>query len=160
MTEQNNGPAPLTAKVAQMVADLKQEITVECVNSEMDRIVAGRIMKTLTALATQLADRDAELARVTAERDASQAGWDDQKARHKECFSVSVQNLYRALEAELQVTAREARIAALTEALRRSTEGWSNALELGLIPDRHRNTAFILRDAGFAAITTDKEPKT
>jgi hypothetical protein len=40
----------------------------------------------------------------------------------------------------------------LVEALRRSTEGWQNAVELGLIPERHRNTAQILADAGRKAL--------
>ena len=48
------------------------------------------------------------------------------------------------------------RVKVLGTVLQRSTEGWANALELGLIPERHRNTAFILRDAGFAALTPPK----
>ena len=40
----------------------------------------------------------------------------------------------------------------MLEALRRSAEGWANALELGIIPQRHRNTAEILSDACHAAI--------
>jgi hypothetical protein len=40
----------------------------------------------------------------------------------------------------------------LVEALRRSTEGWQNAVELGLIPERHRNTAQILADEGRNAL--------
>ena len=46
--------------------------------------------------------------------------------------------------------------AGLLAALERSTEGWANALELGLIPERHRNTAEILAEEGRAAITAAK----
>ena len=42
----------------------------------------------------------AENATLRAERDAAQAGWDDQKARHKGCFSSMWKNLLRALDAE------------------------------------------------------------
>lgn len=37
-------------------------------------------------------------------------------------------------------------------ALRRSAEGWANAIELGLIPSQHVMTATILRDAALTAI--------
>jgi hypothetical protein len=46
--------------------------------------------------------------------------------------------------------------AGLLAALERSTEGWANALELGLIPERHRNTAEILAEQGRAAIAAAK----
>lgn len=47
--------------------------------------------------------------------------------------------------------------------MREMHEGWSNALELGLIPERHRVSAQILRDdaaaalAAWEAITASKE---
>jgi hypothetical protein len=43
-------------------------------------------------------------------------------------------------------------VARLVEAVKRSFEGWANAIELGLIPERHRNTAMILRDDALAAL--------
>lgn len=43
-------------------------------------------------------------------------------------------------------------IAGLREVLERSAEGWSNALELGLIPERHRVAAKILRDEAREAL--------
>ena len=46
--------------------------------------------------------------------------------------------------------------AGLLAALERSTEGWANALELGLIPERHRNTAEILAEDGRAALAAAK----
>jgi hypothetical protein len=47
--------------------------------------------------------------------------------------------------------------AALVEAAKRSLEGWENAVELGLIPERHRNTATILADELRAALTIRKD---
>jgi hypothetical protein len=42
--------------------------------------------------------------------------------------------------------------AALVEALRRSAEGWANAIELKLIPPQHVLSATILRDEARAAL--------
>jgi len=53
------------------------------------------------ALEQELHDR----ARLTAERDALVAGWDDQKQRHHECWVESVKTLYRALDAEAELAA-------------------------------------------------------
>lgn len=41
----------------------------------------------------------------------------------------------------------------LFEALTRSAEGWANAVELGLIPPQHRDTARILRDEAWTALS-------
>lgn len=41
----------------------------------------------------------------------------------------------------------------LVKALRRNLEGWENAIELGLIPERHRNTAQILAAEARAALS-------
>jgi len=46
---------------------------------------------------------------------------------------------------------------ALVAALTKSAEGWDNAIELGLIPERHRNTAAILRDEARAALRLARE---
>ncbi|MGX1693178.1 hypothetical protein [Brevundimonas naejangsanensis] len=62
-----------------------------------------------------------------------------------------------------QVEANARLIAAapdLFEALKKSAEGWANALEFGLIPPQHRDTATILRDEARAALskaTTQQE---
>ena len=48
-------------------------------------------------------DHEAIVARLTAERDAALAGWDDQKQRHHECWVESVKTLYRALDAEAEL---------------------------------------------------------
>ena len=45
----------------------------------------------------------------------------------------------------------------LREALGRSREGWENAIEFGLIPERHRNTAQILADEARAALAGKAE---
>ena len=47
----------------------------------------------------------------------------------------------------------EAGIAELVEAAKRSLQGWENAVELGLIPQRHTNNATILADELRAALT-------
>lgn len=47
----------------------------------------------------------------------------------------------------------EADAARLREALRKSAEGWSNAIELGLIPSQHVATAEGLRDDARAALS-------
>lgn len=44
----------------------------------------------------------------------------------------------------------------LREALERSREGWENAIELGLIPERYRNTAQILAENARAALGDTK----
>ena len=46
----------------------------------------------------------------------------------------------------------------LLEALQKSAEGWNNALELGLIPERHRPTAVGLREEALAAIAKATQP--
>jgi len=70
--------------------------------------IAERVIADLTesrayalALEQELGDR----ARLTAERDAALAGWDDQKQRHHECWVESVKTLYRALDAEAELAA-------------------------------------------------------
>lgn len=40
----------------------------------------------------------------------------------------------------------------LLKALKKSAEGWSNAIELDIIPSRHLVSACVLRDEAFAAI--------
>ena len=92
--------APLTAEVAQMVTRLRGQDAIPNRNEVADM---------LTTLATQLAERDAELARVTLSRDDwmgdAKAAW----AKYKDAI---------------------ARIAALTEALRYhngfdNNDGWT-----------------------------------
>ena len=51
-----------------------------------------------------------------------------------------------------KVARLEAEVEMLREALIRQCEGWENALELRLIPDRHEPTARILADAARAAL--------
>ncbi len=48
----------------------------------------------------------------------------------------------------------------LREALRRSADGWANAIEFGLLPEQHRKTATILCDearAALAQLQSDQE---
>jgi hypothetical protein len=45
------------------------------------------------------------------------------------------------------------RVKGLEEALRRSAEGWANAIELGLLPKQHVLAASILRDEALAALS-------
>ena len=40
----------------------------------------------------------------------------------------------------------------LLKALKKSTEGWDNALRMGLIAEEHRTSASLIRDQGYAAI--------
>lgn len=51
-----------------------------------------------------------------------------------------------------EVTALIAERERLREALTRSGQGWANAIELGLIPPQHRNTAQILADEARTAL--------
>ena len=37
-------------------------------------------------------------------------------------------------------------------ALKKSAQGWVNVIELGLLPERHRETAIVLRDEAYAAL--------
>lgn len=46
---------------------------------------------------------------------------------------------------------------ALAGALDKSRDGWANALEFGLIPERHRNTAEILAQEAAEALLQYKE---
>jgi hypothetical protein len=52
----------------------------------------------------------------------------------------------QAAEAYQAQLAAEAKLAKLVAALKRSAEGWSNALELNIIASQHRTSAGILRD--------------
>lgn len=47
---------------------------------------------------------------------------------------------------------------ALREALRKSVEGWRNAIEFGIIPPQHRTAAQILADEGAAALSAIPTP--
>jgi hypothetical protein len=52
----------------------------------------------------------------------------------------------QAAEAYQAQLAAEAKLAKAVAALKRSAEGWSNALELNIIASQHRTSAGILRD--------------
>ena len=140
MTEQNNSPAPLTAEVAQMVADLTTKAAMinmgEGIAWGSDSGVMDAAADMLTALATQLAERDAELARVTADLCETEA----LEMQHGEV-----------------IERLSARIAALTEALRTihkraiSTRGDQAYREFPRFAEKVSRAALA---------TTDKEPKT
>jgi len=55
-------------------------------------------------------------------------------------------------EAADRIEQLEAKLAKAAVALKRSYEGWSNALELGIIAKQHRTSAGILRDDARATI--------
>ena len=128
------------------------------------RCVAAADM--LTALATQLAERDAELARVTAERDAAQ-----ERASRLQNEAITIQDVLNAAvdevagaqldDLETEITDATARIAVLTEALQRQ-----NTAAEGLLAAQARKApvGFYLSELGVevlnarAALTTDKEP--
>lgn len=59
---------------------------------------------------------------------------------------------------EDRATAAEARADRLAQALRKSREGWANALELDLLPPRHEETAADLRDEADAALQQEAKP--
>lgn len=63
-----------------------------------------------------------------------------------------------AASAQAAIDAEKARADRLAGALRRSREGWANALELRLLPPQHDHTATILRDEADAAL--QQEPTT
>jgi hypothetical protein len=50
------------------------------------------------------------------------------------------------------IESQEEEIRRLREALIKSAEGWSNALELNLIPERHKDTARSLADTARSAL--------
>lgn len=56
-----------------------------------------------------------------------------------------------------ELTSAKATIDRLVGALERSREGWLNAIEFGLIPPRHRNTAQILADEASEALSAAKD---
>ena len=70
--------------------------------------------------------------------------------RDDEAAIVALHNAYPDLRAHIE--AQAATIARQDEALRRSREGWENAVELGIIPKQHRITAMILADVARAAL--------
>ena len=57
---------------------------------------------------------------------------------------------YAALQARAE--AAEAKLAKASRTLSRMAEGWSNALELGIIAEQHRTSAGILRDEARATL--------
>jgi hypothetical protein len=131
--------APLTAEVAQMASEMRNRTEFSRAGIRPDsRCVAAADM--LTALATQLAERDAELARVT---------------REAEIHRASAVDNYEKWDAA------QARIATLTEALEETAQtlawqifGSCRGFSENLL---HPNEALALARA---ALTTDKEPKT
>ena len=62
-----------------------------------------RMAQTISDLSDALAERDATIARLTAELEAARAGWEDQKKRHHGCWLTYVKTLYRALDAEARL---------------------------------------------------------
>ena len=58
--------------------------------------------------------------------------------------------------ARIRISELEQDNAALRAALEKSREGWANAIELGLIPDRHVTAATILRDDASVALGETK----
>ena len=57
-----------------------------------------------------------------------------------------------------RAAAAEARADRLAKALRKSREGWTNALELGLLPPQHEETAADLRDEADEALQQETQP--
>ena len=159
--------APLTADVEQMVERLRGQDAIPNRNEVADM---------LSALATQLAERESELARVTTERDALRAAkWDVQ---HTDTMNDFVLLGIDRDEKETALTAANRRIAALTEALEGCVaaiehadmadgvcccgdmmEGHSDPMSCGHSPvdQGHYHSHQVLASAR-AAITTDKEP--
>ena len=56
------------------------------------------------------------------------------------------------------IAAEKARADRLAKALRKSREGWTNALELGLLPPQHEETAADLRDEADEALQQETQP--
>ena len=147
MTEQNNGPAPLTAEVAQIIGALKDRQASWVNDGSSPDKLCHDAADMLTALATQLSERDAELARMTLIRDDwmgdAKAAW----SKYKDAT---------------------ARIAALTEALTETAAILQAAVVVGKVRggDSYRIGGVYLQtvsdalDAADAALTTDKEPTT
>lgn len=73
---------------------------------------------------------------------------------HEQLWTAVMANLPTLIDAIADLRARNE---ALVKVTARSTEGWENAVELGLIPPQHRNTATILADEGRAALAANRE---
>jgi hypothetical protein len=69
----------------------------------------------------------AALVASQAETAAAEHGWDDQKARHHECWLHSVKTLYRALDAETALQQSQAETAAAYEVVARDLEDQRDA---------------------------------
>lgn len=67
-------------------------------------------------------------------------------------YRRDIDAIHAALAKMDRVAALEAANAKLREALKRGTDGWANALELGLIPPNHTTSATFLRDDGLIAL--------
>ena len=139
--------APLTAEaVAQIIGALYSRAADRgsCAKTaytirDMDSMI--KAADTITVLATQLAERDAELARVTAQRDTLARAIDEYEPNPALMARIIITNIERGCD----LTEATSRIAALTEA--------------GdiLAADASQFHSALWSDAK-AALTTDKEP--
>ena len=99
-------------------------------------------LATLQAMNAKLfADFNIHAAELAAERQA--------RARYQDkCEGMAEQ----AEADQIKIEAQAAEIARLKAVMGQMQEGWANALELDLIPERHRASATILRDTARAAL--------
>jgi len=154
----DQAPAPLTAEVVAEMADALKSISVYYLDKRQGWVydLPQRAADMLTALATQLAEREKELARVT-------AALADPVAVHANMLRgqiampsfANIQHLYAADFAE-----RDSRIAALTEALTLAR----NRMQMCVLDHPANSRAWFERsewaDDATSALTTDKEPAT
>jgi len=143
-----NDTAPLTAEVVEMVERLRtraKHLRATWDDGDMEFTAADM----LTALAAQLAERDAELARATAERDAFAKVIDEYAPNPALMARIIVRNIERGCD--LDTATR--RIAALTEALTKIAAETFYGLPTG---SAQIAQGVLKRDA----LTTDKEPTT
>jgi len=137
-----NNTAPLTAEVvAEMVARLRirgQHLRSTWDDGDMEFAAADMI----TTLTTQLAERDAEVARMTA-------------LNVELCENYNSQ-LVKLAHQDVELTAATRRIAALTEALQSLMDLNDNYAPFG--GELYRDRVDRTWDKARAALTTDKEP--
>ncbi len=152
----DQAPAPLTAEVVAMCAQLRRRGTTTC-DSAADMLTAlaaenAMLRASETALATQLAEREKELARVMEERDALAKAIDEYAPNPALMARIIMSNIARGCDLDTAT----ARIATLTEALTEAADalGWAEA-HLKDAGVQSANVTFGERDAT-AALTTDK----
>lgn len=91
----------------------------------------------------------------------SYAKFDGARIFHKKPNIPDMPTEYRRVDlppSDAEVMAHPA-VKTMVEVMQRMADGWSNALELGIIAERHRTAATVLRDEARAALAAIQEAK-